>query len=155
MSQSINLLAALLLVATTGAGAFAQDAMYASNVSTAPTHRTHDTPTTTKATAAEAVATTVLMPAYAAGAAELEATLAAALVYPAVAQNNGIEGTVVLRVRIDEQGGATVTHVIESVSEDCDAAAVAAVESLGAFTPARLRGRAFARNIRVAVDFKL
>ncbi len=100
-------------------------------------------------------AATVLLPHYAAGDAALAEALRVRLQYPAVAQENGIEGTCVLRVRIDEGGRATVTGVVESLSADCDAAATAAVEGLGAFTPARLDGRAFGRTVRIAVEFKL
>ena len=60
-----------------------------------------------------------------------------------------------MEARIDETGAASVVEVVEGLTADCNAAAVAAVESLGAFSPARLEGRAFARNVRVAVRFSL
>ena len=107
-----------------------------------------------KATAAP-MAATRLMPAYDGGTDALVEAIASRLEYPAIAQANGVEGTVVLRVRIDERGRATVSQVIEGLSTECDAAAVAAVEALEGFTPARLNGRAFARNVCVAVNFSL
>ena len=100
-------------------------------------------------------ATTVLLPQYPGGEATLSEVLRLNLDYPAVAQENGIEGTCVLRVRIDESGRASVQGVVQSLSHECDAAAIAAVEGLETFTPARLNGKASGRTVRIAVAFKL
>ena len=149
MKTATALLAALVLSAATAA---AQDIAYVSAEAPALVPAA----TSTKAAPALApAAATVLLPTYAGGTEALAAAIASRLEYPAVAQANAIEGTVVLRVRIDETGAASVTDVVEGLSADCDAAAVAAVESLPAFTPARLDGQPFARNVRVAVRFSL
>lgn len=117
-------------------------------------------PSAVRAAAANAVdeapvAVTRLMPVYAGGVDVLVEAIAAGLAYPAIAQANGIEGTVVLRVRVDEEGRASVSQVIEGLTPQCDAAAVAAVEALDGFSPALLGGRAFARSVRIAVRFSL
>lgn len=149
MKVFATLLTALVLSAAT---ATAQDIAFASVEAPA---LVPETTTASVKPAAPAAAATRLLPTYAGGTDALTAAIAERLEYPAIAQANGIEGTIVLRVRIDETGAAHVTDVVEGLSEDCDAAAVAAVEALPAFTPARLEGRAFARNVRVAVRFSL
>ena len=150
MKVATALLAALVLAAT----AAAQDVAYVATDAPALVPVASAT-RTAPATEAAPAAVTRLLPTYAGGADALAAAIASRLEYPAIAQANGIEGAVILRVRIDETGAAHVVDVVEGLSTDCDAAAVAAVESLPAFTPARLEGRPFARNVRVAVRFSL
>ena len=98
---------------------------------------------------------TVLMPQYVGGTHELVEAIQANLKYPATAQENGVEGTVILRVLIDETGNVAAATVDESLTADCDAAALSAVAKLNGFLPARLEGRPFKRSMRIAVNFHL
>ena len=68
--------------------------------------------------------------------------------YPPEAEAEGIEGTVVLLVEIDEQGGVTYVEVLAPVGYGFDEAAVAAVEQM-LFTPAMTE----AGPVSVAFEF--
>ena len=147
--SELSVAAVLLLSAT---AAHAQDVAYAFAKTPTPA-----APASLLAPAkvAEPTAVTRLLPVFDGGTAALEAAIADRLEYPAVAQANGVEGVVVVRVRIDAAGVVSRVEIVEGVSPECDAAAAAAVASLPAFAPALLDGRPFARNVRVAARFSL
>ena len=104
-------------------------------------------------TPAADAAGTMLLPAYPGGEEALGDALGAVVAYPELAEANGIEGEVVLRVHVDASGRATAREVVESLGYGCDEAAAAAVADLSTWQPARLRGRAFGRDVLVRFAF--
>lgn len=81
--------------------------------------------------------------------------LNAGIVYPAVAMENGIQGRVVVRFTIDEQGAVTQPAVTRSLSPECDDAALTAVRKLRHFTPATTGGKPVKSLYTIPITFRL
>ena len=81
-------------------------------------------------------------------------TRAATPEYPPVAMADRVQGTVVLRLSLDEQGAVVGAEVIQSVREDVDAAAKVAASQLG-FSPARKGGVPVPASLDYAFTFTL
>ena len=62
------------------------------------------------------------------------------LVYPSIAQDQDLQGTVVLRFRVEKDGSIGQIVVKKSLSKECDQAAAQVVSKLKRFTPARQLG---------------
>ncbi len=62
------------------------------------------------------------------------------LVYPSIAQDQELQGTVVLRFRVEKDGSIGQIVVKKSLSKECDEAAAKVVAKLHRFTPARQQG---------------
>ena len=62
------------------------------------------------------------------------------LVYPAIAQEQELQGTVVLRFKVDVDGSVSAVKVEKSLSKECDQAAAAVVRKLLRFVPAKQQG---------------
>ena len=62
------------------------------------------------------------------------------LVYPSIAQEQEIQGTVVLRFRVEKDGSVGQIVVKSSLSRECDQAAARVVKKLHRFTPAKQQG---------------
>ena len=62
------------------------------------------------------------------------------LVYPSIAQDQDLQGTVVLRFRVEKDGSIGQIVVKKSLSKECDQAAAQVVSKLKRFTPARQQG---------------
>ncbi len=62
------------------------------------------------------------------------------LVYPSIAQEQELQGTVILRFRVEKDGSIGEIVIKKGLSKECDAAAVKVVKSLHRFTPARQQG---------------
>lgn len=62
------------------------------------------------------------------------------LVYPQIAQEQEIQGTVVLRFRVEKDGSVGQIVVRKSLSKECDQAAAKVVSKLHRFTPAKQQG---------------
>lgn len=62
------------------------------------------------------------------------------LVYPSIAQEQEIQGTVVLRFRVEKDGSIGEIVIKKGLSKECDMAAAAVVKKLRRFTPARQQG---------------
>ncbi len=80
--------------------------------------------------------------------------LSADLSYPMLAQRAGIEGTVIVRILIDESGVPGTPFILKSVHELLDNAAVTAVLKQR-FAPGRQRGRAVRVQMAIPVRFRL
>jgi TonB family protein len=77
------------------------------------------------------------------------------LVYPELAQKAGVEGTVAVQVRIDENGEVVDTKVLKPLGNSgCNEAAVAAIKSVK-WKPAKIDGKPIAVAVAVLVIFKL
>jgi TonB family protein len=77
------------------------------------------------------------------------------LVYPELAQKAGIEGTVHLHVKIDENGNVVDTKILRPLGDSgCNEAAVAAIKS-AIWKPAKANGKPVTVWVAVPVRFKL
>lgn len=75
--------------------------------------------------------------------------------YPLAAKENSIEGRVMVRALIDEQGNVTKVTLIRSVGGGCDEEAVRFVKSMPRWEPATYKGRPVRAVEVIPVIFKL
>lgn len=76
------------------------------------------------------------------------------LKYPEIARQAGIEGRVVVRFIINEEGQVINPEVVRGIGGGCDEAAVRAVQQVE-FTPGRQRGRAVRVRYSLPIVFRL
>ncbi|WP_258104388.1 energy transducer TonB [Marinoscillum sp. MHG1-6] len=75
--------------------------------------------------------------------------------YPQTARTNGIEGRVLVLVKINEEGKVATTKVVSSPSEELSKAVITAMKKLQ-FEPAKnANGVAVPSAVHVPVDFEL
>lgn len=77
---------------------------------------------------------------YPGGEAALLAFVSKNLVYPSIAQEQELQGTVVLRFKVGKDGSVEEVRIRQGLSKECDAAAVAVVKKLNRFIPAKSQG---------------
>lgn len=82
------------------------------------------------------------------------------LIYPAIAIENGIEGTVYVTFVIEKDGSVTGARLLRDLGEDeastaLEEAAVAAISKLPAFTPGSQNGEAVCVQYAIPVKFVL
>lgn len=75
--------------------------------------------------------------------------------YPALAQENNIEGTVVVAISVDDCGWVTERQLVHSVHSLLDEAALAATENLKWMLPAVENGQPVAGTLMVPLRFRL
>ena len=95
------------------------------------------------------------MPSYPGGDAALLQDVANNLQYPAMAQENGTQGRVVLQFVVTKNGSIGEVKVVRSLSPECDQAAIKAVKKLKKFNPGRQNGNAVNVWYTLPVTFKL
>lgn len=95
------------------------------------------------------------MPEFPGGELALRRFIAAAVRYPLVAQENGVEGTVFLSFVIDEEGRVTQIVVMRGVDPSLDKEAVRVVENMPRWKPGRQAGRAVKVQYRIPIVFQL
>ena len=76
------------------------------------------------------------------------------VVYPISAKEAGIEGKVLVKAIIDENGNVTETSILKSVNKDCDKAAMDAIKKTK-FTPALKDKKPVKAEVVIPVMFKL
>lgn len=76
------------------------------------------------------------------------------VVYPVSAKEAGIEGKVLVKTIIDEQGNVKETSIIKSVNEDCDKAAMDAIKKTK-FTPGIKDNKPVKAEVVIPIMFKL
>lgn len=82
--------------------------------------------------------------------------LSKSLQYPENAVTNNVEGKVIVRFVVDEEGAIRDIKVLQGVEEDLDRAAIEAVKSLpGKWTPAYSNGKPVSCYFTVPIKFKL
>lgn len=81
-------------------------------------------------------------------------TIAEHIIYPETAKINKLEGKVLVKALIDEKGNVTSTEMVESLSIDCDKAAVDAIKKVK-FNPAIKDGKKIKCEVVIPVQFKL
>ena len=95
------------------------------------------------------------MPSYPGGDAALLQDVANNLQYPAMEQENGTQGRVVLQFVVTKNGSIGEVKVVRSLSPGCDQAAIKAVKKLKKFNPGRQNGNAVNVWYTLPVTFKL
>ncbi len=75
--------------------------------------------------------------------------------YPAIARENGVEGTCVVRFVIDKSGKITVPEVVRDIGAGCGAEALRVVKMMPTWNPGKQRGRAVKVQFNLPVKFKL
>ena len=76
------------------------------------------------------------------------------IVYPEIAKINKLEGKVMVKILINEKGIVTSTEIVESLSIECDKAAVDAIKKVK-FNPAIKDGKKIKCEVVIPVQFKL
>ncbi len=95
------------------------------------------------------------MPQYPGGQTELLRYIAENLKYPSIAQENGIQGRVVLRFVVTKNGTVGEVQVLRSLDPACDKEAVRVVKSIPKWIPGKQNGNNVAVWFTLPVTFKL
>ena len=95
------------------------------------------------------------MPQYPGGPQALFTYLATRLQYPAVAEENGVQGRVIVTFVISEDGSVTDAKIAKSVDPSLDKEALRLVRSMPKWTPGRQNGKAERVRYTVPVTFRL
>ena len=77
------------------------------------------------------------------------------LKYPAIARENGIEGTVVVSFVVDKKGNPQDLSIMKDIGGGCGAEVLRVINKLGTFTPGKQNGRPVSVIYRVPVKFDL
>lgn len=77
------------------------------------------------------------------------------VVYPAIAIEQELQGTVVLRFKVDVDGSVSTVKVEKSLSKECDKAAADVVRKLKRFVPAKQQGHPVPVWFRLPVRFRI
>ena len=92
---------------------------------------------------------------YPGGEAALIAFVNKNVVYPAIAQEQELQGVVVLRFKVDVDGSVSAVKVEKSLSRECDQAAADVVRKLHSFVPAKQQGHPVPVWFRLPVRFRI
>ncbi|MDR3061787.1 MAG: energy transducer TonB [Dysgonamonadaceae bacterium] len=95
------------------------------------------------------------MPEYPGGTNEFLKFVQSNVVYPVIAQEQGIHGTVRLRFVVEKDGSIGEVQIIRSVDPNCDKEAIKAVKKSPKWIPGKQNGRAVAVWFNVPVRFEL
>ena len=95
------------------------------------------------------------MPQFPGGDAALMKYLHSHLQYPTMAQENGIQGKVIVQFVVTKTGSIGEVKVVRSVDKDLDREAIRVCKSLPKFTPGRQNGQAVSVWYTLPVQFKL
>lgn len=77
------------------------------------------------------------------------------ITYPELAREYAVEGTVVILLKLDRKGRITDRRVIKGLGFGCEEAALAALDSLPPWNPARAAGKRIGSNVYVPIRFRL
>ena len=77
------------------------------------------------------------------------------VVYPDIAQDQGLQGTVILRFKVDVDGSVSTIKVEKSLSKECDKAAADVVRKLKRFIPAKQQGHPVPVSFILPVRFRI
>ena len=95
------------------------------------------------------------MPQFPGGEAALLKYVATHLKYPAIAQEQELQGVVVLRFKVDVDGSVSSVKIEKSLSKECDQAAAEVVRKLHRFVPAKQQGHPVPVWFRLPVRFRI
>lgn len=94
-------------------------------------------------------------PEYTGGMPEFYKYVASQIAYPLEARRNEVEGTVYVQFVVEKDGKVTDAQAVKGIGYGCDEEAVRAVQSVGAFSPGRQRGKAVRVRMMMPIQFKL
>lgn len=95
------------------------------------------------------------MPQFGSGEKELLEYLAKNIKYPAIARENGIQGTVVIQFVVDKDGSVTEPVVVREVGGGCDEEALRVVKNMPKWIPGKQQGKPVKVRYTLPVKFKL
>ncbi len=95
------------------------------------------------------------MPQFPGGDAALMTNISKNLTYPKIAQENGIQGRVIVRFLIEKDGSVSHVTVLRSLDPACDKEAIRIIKALPKFIPAKQNGVAVAVWYTMPITFKL
>ena len=95
------------------------------------------------------------MPQFPGGESALLGNISQHLTYPKIAQENGIEGIVIVRFMINKDGSISNIQIIRSLDPSCDKEAIRIVKSLPKFIPGKQNGVTVAVWYTLPISFKL
>lgn len=95
------------------------------------------------------------MPQFPGGETALMSSIAQNLKYPVIAQENGIQGKVIVRFLVEKDGSISKVEVVRSLDPACDKEAIRLIKLLPKFIPAKQNGVAVAVWYTLPIAFKL
>lgn len=95
------------------------------------------------------------MPQFPGGESALLGNISQHLTYPKIAQENGIEGIVIVRFMINKDGSISNIQIIRSLDPSCDKEAIRIIKSLPKFIPGKQNGVTVAVWYTLPISFKL
>lgn len=95
------------------------------------------------------------MPEFPGGMEALLAYLSKNIKYPAVAQENNIQGRVIINFTVNKDGSIVDPEVKKSLDPSCDKEAMRVIKAMPKWTPGRQRGKAVRVRYTVPVLFRL
>lgn len=95
------------------------------------------------------------MPSFPGGMGELMKFLGNNIKYPAVAQENGIQGRVIIQFVVEKDGSVANPVVVKGVDPALDKEALRVVKAMPKWTPGKQRGKAVRVKYTVPVTFRL
>lgn len=94
------------------------------------------------------------IPSFPGGKLAMEQFLKSNLRYPKIAQENGIEGAVVLQIVVEADGRLTNISIIKDIGNGCGLSAIQCFEKMPRWSPAEQDGKAVASSLVIPVLFK-
>lgn len=95
------------------------------------------------------------MPQFPGGESALMSSISQNLKYPTVAQENGIQGKVIVRFKVEKDGSISDVEIVRSLDPACDKEAIRLIKLLPRFIPAKQNGVAVAVWYTLPIAFKL
>lgn len=95
------------------------------------------------------------MPSFPGGMGELMKYLGSNIKYPPVAQENGIQGRVIIQFVVEKDGSVANPQVVKGVDPSLDKEALRVVKSMPKWNPGKQRGKAVRVKYTVPVTFRL
>jgi protein TonB len=95
------------------------------------------------------------MPSFPGGESELLAYIGKNLKYPVIAQENGIQGTVIVRFVVSKTGSVDKVEVLRSLDAACDREAIRVVRTLPNWIPGKQNGANVAVYYTLPIKYKL
>ena len=95
------------------------------------------------------------MPSYPGGTGALMSYLNSNIKYPVVAQENGVQGRVIVGFVVERDGSITDVNILKSIDPSLDREAARVVRSIPRWTPGKQNGQAVRVKYNVPVTFRL
>ncbi len=95
------------------------------------------------------------MPQFPGGDAALFEYLSKNIKYPAVAEENGVQGRVIVKFVVEKDGSIAKVQVVRSVDPSLDKEAVRVIKSMPRWQPGKQNGKSVSVNYTVPVTFRL